>query len=114
MEKRRYTRLFPPLDLKFNIRTQRRKRYHVTVKDISIGGIRFRIDKPISKGEIVEGDLLCPDFSISIVGHVVWVKGLGFSGGKPWNEVGVEFSQTREENKKIILQCLIKYITGTQ
>ena len=115
MEKRQCTRLFPPLNLKFRLRNESGRVYlcHVLVKDISIGGMAFEIDKHIVKGAVVEGDLSSPDFSISVVGRVAWVKELGFVGGKPLNEVGVEFSRTREENKKILLESLFRYISGT-
>jgi c-di-GMP-binding flagellar brake protein YcgR len=76
-----------------------------SIQDISLGGIRVKIDPPsriseIShKGEEVEFMTQEDFFKFAGMGEVVWVSSL-------WNIVGIRFTRLSEESKDILEELL--------
>lgn len=109
-EKRRFIRLEVPVELKYIIKGDPRRK-EVMTKDVSCEGLRFICNDEIREGTALELNINIPNANnpVHINGKAVWVKKLSIEDGSPF-EVGVEFMEIEEDNKNTFLKYLCDLI----
>lgn len=111
VERRRYIRLKTPVSVTYTVPNTGVVHSSIT-KDISADGLRLEAQaKDIEKGSILELKLglYGANNPVHAKGKVIWVKQLSLEDGAP-RSVGIEFTETEEDNKNTFLKFLCDLI----
>jgi len=111
MERRKYLRIDAPIQVRIITKDN-----HVDttyVKNVSPLGMRFKSDKKLEQGEMLELTLLLTETKnpVHIYGKVVW-QNKNASEGDSAYDVGCEFIKIEEDNKNTFLKYFCDLIYG--
>ena len=120
LEKRKFARLKDNIFILVNLKAEHANQFKVFTRDIGGGGLMFETDRDIPVDSELEFEIYQPSgrekevfFSIHAVAKVAWIKGIAkdsFEEGENRHQVGVEFSDIKEEDRQRIIdfvnQCL--------
>lgn len=105
IEKRRFPRLTVSIKIEYKLFEDKSAPFLVTsTKDISAGGLCLRVFDQFEVGNILQLRFTLPGLPrfIFAKGRVVWIKELGRLGKGKAFELGIEFIEIKEEDKKQI------------
>lgn len=108
-ERRAFARLYVGEESTYRQEGKAEVQTTVLVQDISISGVRFISNEPLSRDAVLEFTLLIPGISTAITaaGKVVWQKQIS----KSFYDTGIEFTKIDGKHKKK-LSKYIKSILG--
>lgn len=104
-EKRKTQRLSISLPVRYRILSKKTKKFdwHETFSyDISGGGMRFRLDTPLEKGERIDTLIRFPDDPkpVNIVSEVAWQKKIQTNNNKQHYDIGLQYVKMKPEEKE--------------
>jgi len=112
-EKREFSRIKENIFILAAFKKDQENQFKVFTRDISGGGLMFETDLDIPAGSELELEIYQPSdkdkevfFSIHTVARVAWIKGIekdSFEEGENRHQVGVEFSEIKEEDRQRII-----------
>ncbi|MCM8801188.1 MAG: PilZ domain-containing protein [Candidatus Omnitrophica bacterium] len=105
IEKRRFRRLTTSIKIEYKLFDDKTAPFLVTsTKDISGGGLCLRVFDQFEAGSILLFKFILPGLPrfIFTKGRIVWIKELSRLGKGKVFELGVEFIEIKEEDKKRI------------
>lgn len=112
LERRKFPRIKDNIFILGNLGSNPREALKAFTKDISAGGLMFENERDISKEMKLELEIYQPMdrdkrviFSVPVLAKVVWTREIekeNFVEGENRYKTGIEFSEIKEEDRKII------------
>ncbi len=112
LEKRRFARLKEKIFIFGNLRLSPTKEFRAFTQNISASGLMFEAERDILNQQELELEIYQPMdcdkrviFSIPVLAKVKWTKKIekdNFEKGENKYRVGIEFSEIKEKDRKII------------
>ncbi len=112
LERRRISRLKDNIFIFGNLRSNPIEEFKALTKDISAGGLMLETERDISEESELELQIYQPMdsdkrviFSILVLAKVKWIRQIekdNFQQGENRYRVGIEFSEIKEEDTKVI------------
>lgn len=116
LEKRKFPRLKDSIFILGKLRSSPTEEFKAFTEDISAGGLMFGNERDISEEEQLELEIYQPMncdkrkiLSIPVLAKVIWIRQIekdNFEAGENKYKIGIEFSETKEEDR----QRIAKYI----
>lgn len=118
-ERRKFPRVEDNIFILGSLKANHAAEFKAFTRDISGGGLMFETDRDIPAGSELELEIYQPSgrekevfFSIHAVAKVAWIKGIAkdtFEEGENRYQVGVEFSEIKEEDR----QRIVNFVNGS-
>lgn len=118
-ERRKFPRVGDNIFILGSLKANHAAEFKAFTRDISGGGLMFETDRDIPAGSELELEIYQPSgrekevfFSIHAVAKVAWIKGIAkdtFEEGENRYQVGVEFSEIKEEDR----QRIVNFVNGS-
>lgn len=115
-ERRRFPRLKEDIFIFGKLRASPSEEFRAITQDISAGGLMFETERNISQESELEVEIYQPRdsdkrviFSISVRPKVIWIQKIAkekFEPGENRYRVGIEFSEIKEEDRKIVAKYI--------
>lgn len=115
-ERRRFPRLKEDIFIFGKLRASPSEEFRAITQDISAGGLMFETERNISQESELEVEIYQPMdsdkrviFSISVRPKVIWIQKIvkeKFEPGENRYRVGMEFSEIKEEDRKIVAKYI--------
>jgi len=118
-ERRKFLRLEDNIFILGSLKANHADEFKAFTRDISGGGLMFETDRDIPAGSELELEIYQPStsgkniiFSVHVFAKVAWTRGIAkeaFEEGENRYQVGVEFSEIKEEDK----QRIVNFVKGS-
>ena len=119
LERRKFPRLKDNIFILGVLKANHAAEFKAFTRDISGGGLMFETDSNIPAGSELELEIYQPSnsgkriiFSVHVIAKVAWTKGIekdAFEEGENRYQVGVEFSEIKEEDR----QRIVNFVNGS-
>lgn len=121
LERRKFSRFRDNIFIFGNLRSSPTEKFKAFTEDISAGGLMFETERDVPKMSELELEIYQPldcekrvIFSISLLAKVKWTRIIekdNFQQGENKHRVGIEFSELKEEDRKIIAKYVERKIS---
>lgn len=121
LERRKFSRFRDNIFVFGNLRSSPTEKFKAFTEDISAGGLMFETERDVPKMSEFELEIYQPMdcekgviFSISLLAKVKWTRIIekdNFEQGENKHRVGIEFSEIKEEDRKIIAKYVERKIS---
>ncbi len=118
-ERRKFPRVEDNIFILGSLKANHAAGFKAFTRDISGGGLMFETDRNIPAGSELELEIYQPSnsgkriiFSVHVIAKVAWIKGIAkdaFEEGENRYQVGVEFSEIKEEDR----QRIVNFVNGS-
>ncbi|OGW30404.1 MAG: hypothetical protein A2X54_01120 [Nitrospirae bacterium GWF2_44_13] len=118
LEKRKFPRLTDNIFILGALKANHADEFKAFTRDISGGGLMFETDRDIPAGSELELEIYQPSnsgkriiFSVHVIAKVAWTRAIekdAFEEGENRYQVGVEFSEIKEEDR----QRIVNFVNG--
>ena len=118
-ERRKFPRLEDNIFILCSLKATHAAEFKAFTRDICGGGLMFETDRNIPAGSELELEIYQPSdsgkriiFSVHVIAKVAWTRGIekdAFEEGENRYQVGVEFSEIKEEDR----QRIVNFVNGS-
>ena len=119
LERRKFPRVEDNIFILVSLKTDHADEFKAFTREISGGGLMFETDRDIPAGSELELEIYQPSnsgkriiFSVHVIAKVAWTRGIekdAFEEGENRYQVGVEFSEIKEEDR----QRIVNFVNGS-
>ena len=121
LERRKFSRFRDNIFIFGNLKSSPTEKFKAFTEDISAGGLTFETERDVPKMSELELEIYQPMdcekrviFSIPLLAKVKWTRIIekdNFEQGENKHRVGIEFSEIKEEDRKIIAKYVERKIS---